>query len=550
SVVREHGYEKLVVGDLTVDGERTGGNAYAVVSSEEIETGDVLTMSAVLVRYDLPETADGKECYAFVSDVRYRLTVKDYAVTGKRGVFLRLNAALYRTLTEHMTTDEANVSFALLTGNGGALDDGFSDAVRKGGIAHIFAVSGLHIGILFGAAYLLFRPIGKYRIIPALTLATAYVAFCGFTVSSVRAAVMCAVAGLNDALGRKKDLAEATGFAATAVLLVSPKQWLSVGFRLSFGACLGLALFYPSLSRLLRRLPKVGGYLSANVSVQLFTFPVLVEAFGYWSVWGTVLNFFLIPLLPVLFLGLVVCAALALVLPAAAAFFLALPAGMISALVYLFSVADLSCVLTGFSLGAGAGVWYFACPALSGRFRLNGKARAAAAGALILLFAFFVIAENVVFAGCKIVASDRDGGNVALIRTPDRAVLVVDDQVGLSECREFLAHTYGGRLDAVLVLGEDEARAISVAAFLGAEEVRACDGTETGLRETRVLFGERFAYGELQFRYEGRSRLVLIAQSCSAEFSFGEIAATGADLSFEGGADLIFYLRDGIIKSL
>lgn len=541
----KNGYSEAYLSALSLDGERAKGKMAIEIGFEGLRAGDLVTFTAYVDRN--PLSADNSYEFLFVGNVRYRAAVKIYSVTGKtQNPFLRLKAALYDGLHCNMESNAADVCYALLTGNTGGMDGELLGAVRKGGIAHIFAVSGLHVGILYGAVSLACRRLKKYRCVPASAAAFLYSAFCGFSVSSLRAAVMCAVLGLHGAVGRKYDFLNGISFAAIAVLAVNPSQWLSAGFRLSFGACIGLALFAGSFSRMTKKLPAfLSRYLSANLAVQLFTFPVAFEMFGYYSVWGTLLNFFLIPVLPALFLGLLLCAALALCAPPAAAVFLAVPEGMTSLLIYVFSVADFSLVLTGFSLGAGGFVWTVACVALSERVRFRPLVKGIAAIVFALLFALSVALENLPF-GVRL--DVRDGA--VLIRTKRESVLVIDDAVSLSKCEDFLARTYGGTLSAVVVLAEDEMKAINTAAFLGAEAVYAPYEIETGLRETQVIFGETFACGELFFRFESGSKLSLVAQGAVAEIDFKGTFALGADLSIQNAdAGLIFYIKNGIIHS-
>lgn len=538
---------------LTFDGAATGGRLRVRLTGTRAETGDILLFTARVRRVSLPNESDGSGASMFAADIRYTASANLSEIIGKSGnPALALNAALYRTLRENMSGDGADVAYALLTGNSRGMDEGVSESFRRGGIAHIFAVSGLHIGILFGAVMLACKKLGRYRFIPAILAAVFYSALCGFTVSSVRAVIMCGVGGAWNAFGRKTDFLQTISLAALAILIVSPAQWLSVGFRLSFGACVGLALFSGSLSRAFGRLPKfLGGYLAANLSVQIFTFPVLLEAFGYFSVWGMLLNFFLIPALPVLFLGLLLCALLSLIVPPAAAFFLLFPEGMISLLLFVFSWADFSFVITGFSLGAGAVVWLVACAALSERFRLSVRARAVSAAAFAVLFAVCVTLENVVFFGVKLVAYSRYGADALLIRTKTESVLVIDGDISLSECRGFLSRTYGGRLTAVAVLASDGVAGINTAAFLGADKIMALEEAETGLRNTEVCFGEAFEIGGLRFRYEGNSKLVLFAEGCTVEIDYEDGQSLAADLFIgKDSGGLIFYLGNGIIKSI
>lgn len=541
-----NGYTHCELGSLTVDGNSCGGVLEGNFPTEEIRAGDRLFFAAKLTRTALP--ANGEVGREFIENIRYTATSASLEKTqGASDLFLRFNGALYDVLHKNMPRNEADVSYALLTGNSSVMEYSLSDAVRKGGIAHIFAVSGLHIGILYAAVSLALRPLGRWRFLPASAVSLCFCAVCGFSVSSVRAVIMCSALGLNGALGRKSDFIQSLSLAAVVVLFVNPAQWFGAGFRLSFGACAGLALFSGSLSRGMKRLPTfLRNYASANFSVQIFTFPVLVDCFGYFSVWGTVLNFFLIPCLPVLFLSVLLCSVFALIVAPAAHIFLALPAGLVSALLFLLSAADFTFVLTGFTLGAASAVFTVGCVFLSERVRLGGRARAALAAGIGILFCLIVVMENVVLSGCRINA----GENMALVRTPHASVLIVGEGATLSSCNDFLARTYGGTLDAVAVLGEDESALVNVAAFLPAKKICARREIETGLREREIAFGETFTEGELSFRYEGAGKLSMLTRYGVTEFDFYGSPALGADL-FIGSAQtgLIFYLENGIIYS-
>lgn len=551
----QNGYTSATLGALSLSGNRVQGKLQTTFLSEEIRAGDTVLFQAKLSRGELPEGGDSYSLYLYENDVRYIVGERVVCErTGKsRNPFLLLNAAVYDALQGGLGKDEADVAYALLSGNSNGIDGELIEAIRRGGIAHAFAVSGLHIGILYGAVSLLFKPLlRKKSFLPALAAAVCYAAVCSFTVSSIRALVMCAALSVNGVLGRKSDFLNSVSFAAICVLLFLPAQWLAAGFRLSFGACLGLALFMPWLNGLFRKLPKfLGGYLAANLSVQVFTFPVLAESFGYVSVWGTLLNLLFIPLLPVLFLGLLICTLLALIVPPAAWFFLMFPNGMLSALLYVFSVADFSMVLTGFSLGAGAAVWVTGAVALSQRFRMRALIRAAASVGFALLFTACLLYENAVFYGCKISAYESRSMNAALLRTGSCAVLVIDGDVTLARCNEYLSRSYGGKLDGVVVLAEDELRGINVGAFLNTQAVYVKDEIPTGLHKTKLVFGEAFTLGGMQFRFESREKLAVIAEGSVVEIDFENNGALGADLFVgKGSGSLKYFLKDGIIKAL
>lgn len=554
SVAISHGRTSAVLTSLYLDGERVGGKMQVYLASEDIRPSDILSFSAQISRSPLPVNGDAAAESNYAGGVRYEANAGEFVRTGRSAdPFLRLNAALYDALYSSMESDAAGIAYALLTGNSRCIDASFLTEARTAGVAHAFAVSGLHIGILYGAAMVLFRPLRRYAMFPALALAGCYCAVCAFSISSVRALIMCAAAGGHRFFGRKNDFLSSVSFAGLATLIAVPAQFLTAGFRLSFGAVLGIALFSGSIRRGLMRLRlpgPVASYLGASLSVQLFTFPVMAETFGYVSVWGTLLNLVVIPALPVLLLPLIACAVLAVAIPSAGAVLLALPNGMITVLLLVFSAADFSAVLTGFSLGAGAAVWFTAMFLLSERVRLRTAVRAAVAGVLCVAFTACMVWQNVVPSGYRVIVYEHGSGTCALIRSSEEAVLVIDDEISLSACEDFLSRNYAGTLDAVAVAGEDAVRAVNVAAFLPAREVRVRVSEETGLRGTRVLGGVRFEYGALSFRYEGGG-LVLTAEDVRVGFDFTDRNPPGTDLLVQtGDGDLKYFVKDGIIRQI
>lgn len=544
------GYSVVMLDDIAVDGGNTGGMCRVTLPSDSLRTGDI-----VLFRGELEHVAvktDAVNRSYFSSDVRYTAHADQFETTGQsKNIFLMLNRAIYDCLHENLSKDEADIAYALLTGSSEGVDSDLMGAIRTSGIAHVFAVSGLHIGIIFAAVALCCSKLGKWKYLPAVLIAIGFSALCGFSVSSVRAVIMCSVLGLQRVFGRKADFLQSISLAAIIVLILFPAQWYSAGFRLSFGACMGLALFSGSIGRLLRFLPVgFGGYLAATLSVQAVTFPCLLESFGYVSVWGTLLNLIVVPCMPVFYLCVLVFTMLSLVLPFAAPVLLAVPSGLLSLFLYLFQTTDFSLVLTGFSLGAGAAVWLIACILLSERVRLSVKARSAVAAGCALLFTCCVVLQNMMFVGCKITSYAGYGGSAVLLQTNSENVLLVSGDVSIRDCESFLARTYGGELTAVVIVGTDRS-AVNCAAFLPAGECRLKDEQVTGLKQTEVLFGSEFSYGDLRFRYENAHKIVLSTQGIVVEFDFEGGETIGGDLYINGlDSQVRYYLMDGVIYAL
>lgn len=549
SVSERQGYCIVVLKGLSLNGEETPGKCRAILPADSAVAGDLVVFEGTLEKKDpYEESAYAKNDFA--SDIRYTATARELITTARSSdIFLRLNGRLYEVLTEHMEPDEAALCYALLSGNSGAIEEGLKETVRKGGIAHIFAVSGLHIGVLFGAAMFLFKKLGRFAWLPSLALAFLYCAFCGFTVSSLRALIMCGVFGASRSLGVKADGLETLSFACIAVLLLFPAQWYAAGFRLSFGACLGLSLFSGSFSRAFRRLhfPKaVGETLSATLAAQLTTAPILLSSFGYLSVMGTLLNLILVPLVPVFFLSSLLMAALSLIFPFAAGVLLVFPEALFSLLILLLSFADWTLVLSGFALGAGGVLWLFLCGFLSPKLQMCRLIRAAAAVVGCALFAIVLTFENVVFTGCRLTVWEEGESAAVLIETRTEHVLVIDGDISLDECEDFLSRHFGGELNVVVA---PDGSALNTAAFLNAREVRLPFYTESGLHETEVIFGKDFSCGGLAFSYT-EGGILLLAEGVAVEIGLDEEAGGGDFFVGKGSGGLKFLLEDGIIKAI
>ncbi len=211
---------------------------------------------------------------------------------------------------------------ALLLGARGELPDDEVEAFRLAGVAHVLALSGLHVGILSAGGWWLlgllrWRPSWRYLVlIPAVGL---YVLLGGARVSLIRAALMFAVLGLfwvlwegGWVLRRWLDPLQGLSLAALIVLVLWPHSALEAGFLLSFSATAAILVFVPGWLRWpgRGRLPKLvrrgADLLAVTVCAQLGSLPVLGSTFGYIAAYGLLGNLLLVPWTAVLlWVGLV-----------------------------------------------------------------------------------------------------------------------------------------------------------------------------------------------------------------------------------------------------
>lgn len=193
---------------------------------------------------------------------------------------------------------------AVTLGDRSAVSDGQWQVLRRTGTTHLLAISGLHIGLLAGMAFVIVRV--AWSALPGLTqriaatraagciallVATAYAALAGFSLPTQRALIMVWVFMLGLILARTQRPLRSLVIALGVVTLYDPKSVLSPGFWLSFGA---VAII---LYAMLGRQRQAGGWewLRIQWVVALGLSPLLIGFFGQTSVVAPMANLVAIP---------------------------------------------------------------------------------------------------------------------------------------------------------------------------------------------------------------------------------------------------------------
>ena len=187
----------------------------------------------------------GRKVYTIMDVSRYRLAAGGikrpvlHWLSVKKGQF-------YQAVRPYMSEKEFQITAGLLFGETSYMDEDLYEQFRLNGIAHVLAVSGLHVGLLYS---LVLKLLGGRRG-TASSLATAaclavYAALSGFSVSVLRASCMIALNLLSFHLRRRYDLVCAASLTAIVFLFVNPWQLFDTGFQLSFTAAYSIGIALP-----------------------------------------------------------------------------------------------------------------------------------------------------------------------------------------------------------------------------------------------------------------------------------------------------------------
>ena len=317
-----------------------------------LAVGDRVRLRAVLMppagpaapgAYDFARAAWFKQ----IGAVGYAVSRAEVLSNEKQGDFaaftLRIAGwrhALSAHLRARLPGEAGAVAAALMTGDRGAIPEATMQAMRDAGLAHLLAISGLHVGLIAGWLFFsvrfllalvpslaLYAPIKKWAAAAALSGAFAYMLLTGATVPTQRAFLMLALMMLAVILDRVAISFRLLAWAAVAVLLWAPESLLSVSFQMSFAAVVCLTAIYEGLAPIMTRwrsdagpIKRSGLYLTAvlltTLIASLATAPFALYHFNRVAMFGLAANLLAVPLTALF------------VMPCALAAYLLLPFGL------------------------------------------------------------------------------------------------------------------------------------------------------------------------------------------------------------------------------
>lgn len=458
--------EYVIIDDAEANGVTLSGKVIAYLPTNY---GDFCDVGYTVKLYGEIEVQSvypyGKLNYYAEDNVKYRTFSYGGVVSEYRfSLFGGIRSQIKRTLFDNLAPDTAAICYAMLTGNSQSVEENAMQSFRYGGIAHVFAVSGLHIGIVFGIISFLCKKLKCNKYLSAAICIVAiffYSAVCGFTLSSVRAAIMCAVTVICKLLYQKYDALNSLAFAAAAILLITPLSLFSIGFQLSFCAVGGIAVISKTFERLLRKIKiprKIASGASASFGAQAGTLPVMLSGFGYLSGAGLLLNIIIIPVLSALFVILFASTVICAIITPLAQFVIPYVALPLEALIsFLVGAGFEKALISGFGAGLFVPLYFILLLFASDKLNLKFLKRLIAVLCSAAVLVSYVLAKTFLPAsGFKIVVSAYYGGGEVLIKSLQGNVLIVTKDVNGDRLAGTVNKYYAGNISAVIILGGED----------------------------------------------------------------------------------------------
>ncbi|MGH1455422.1 MAG: ComEC/Rec2 family competence protein [Alphaproteobacteria bacterium] len=258
--------------------------------------------------------------------------------------------------------EQSGIAMALLIGQKAAIPDDDREAIKAAGLAHMLAISGLHIGIFAGTVFFVIRIFlslserialryssKKIAAVFALFGAVFYMLIAGATIPTQRAVLMSGIVFSAIILDRSPISLRLVGFSALVVLIISPESLMSASFQMSFAAVSCLVTFYDITRRFWIETYRRGGFArklslyfigvcTTTIIASIATAPFALYHFGQVSFLGSLANLAAVPILA----------------------FIVMPFALLSLILMPFGIHDYALIIIGFGIDLILEISYWA----------------------------------------------------------------------------------------------------------------------------------------------------------------------------------------------
>lgn len=225
--------------------------------------------------------------------------------------------------------DAAGFAQALLLGDRSLIPQEQMTDMKVSGIAHIIAVSGLHVAILLSLVYLFTGDSSRVTAVLGIPVMFLFAVVAGFSPSVVRACLMQSLMLLSYTFEKEYDPPTSLAFAAVTMLVINPMTIASVSFQLSVCCIIGIILFSRRISKYLLQEKRLGtgkgktlkakltrfvaASVSVSISTAITTIPLCALYFGTVSIISILTNLLTIWTISYIFYGLLIALVVGLV---------------------------------------------------------------------------------------------------------------------------------------------------------------------------------------------------------------------------------------------
>jgi competence protein ComEC len=295
----------------------------------KIDIGNHIGVKAVLMAPPSPSLPRGfdYQLYAYFKQIgaigyavgKVKILKNKNKLSTVNNFFANLRQKVEDRLFSEMTKPASAIAVGILVGDASAISGGDFDDIRKAGLAHIIAISGMHIVVVVGLIFISVRfllarfeilllkfDVKKIAALSAILGSFVYLKIAGSPLSAQRAFIMSTLVLTAIVLDRNVNPMRSIAIAALIILCFTPEAILSASLQMSFAASMALIasfaitqeyLKFSNQSSLFIRI--LSYFLTITISTLvagLATAPFIIYHFNQFSTYSVLSNLIAIPL--------------------------------------------------------------------------------------------------------------------------------------------------------------------------------------------------------------------------------------------------------------
>lgn len=282
-----------------------------IIGQKDLEIGDIINFTG---KFRIPMENTNPKLYNYrenliSKNIYTAITIKPFAIDDiqltEKNFKYRIRIAFRNTVEDvfdkYLDEDNSDLVKGIILGDSNYLDDEYLESYREIGLAHILAVSGLHIGIIAGAFIFFLSRIGvqkKWNVIITITMIWMYGYAIGFPSSILRANIMFSLLFISGMMAEPYDSINSLFLSFLIILLFQPLSILSVGFQLSYIATFSLLYFPPKLRSFFYPYKNKLIYtVSALLGIYIGILPIQIYYFNGFSLMSIISNILIAPII-------------------------------------------------------------------------------------------------------------------------------------------------------------------------------------------------------------------------------------------------------------
>ncbi|MFZ3386056.1 MAG: ComEC/Rec2 family competence protein [Candidatus Hydromicrobium sp.] len=244
----------------------------------------------------------------------------------------RLYGCLKNAFYRNLETEDACIAEAVILGNRNNVPRYLTEAFKRCGLYHLFAISGLHLSFFVSLIYLIFKKIRSSNFIfwATVIFLITYNFLVGERASILRASIMAVFILLAKEWNREYSRKIILYLSYIIIIIYNPYFLYDLGFWMSYGSMVALVFIYPVILRPFRNIfislnPGIRFFMKIaliTLSIQVFLFPVSAYFFNEVSLISPVANMLIIPAFYILLSILMVSSFVTIIWPPVGGLFL------------------------------------------------------------------------------------------------------------------------------------------------------------------------------------------------------------------------------------